>query len=80
MDCIFEKVGFTYQKGTPLRNRGSFMILKYGIKEEVTALVGIQAVENRLFCSLNALMKPTEGTVDNRVTGFIRSENQIIKT
>ncbi|WP_034551745.1 energy-coupling factor ABC transporter ATP-binding protein [Carnobacterium funditum] len=64
MDIIFEKVGFTYQKGTPFENRALYdidMVIKEG---SFTALVGhTGSGKSTVLQHLNALMKPTEGTV-----------------
>lgn len=64
MDITFEKVGFTYQKGTPFENRALYdidMVIKEG---SFTALVGhTGSGKSTVLQHLNALMKPTEGTV-----------------
>ena len=64
MDIIFDKVGYTYQKGTPFENRALYdidMIIKEG---SFTALVGhTGSGKSTVLQHLNALMKPSEGTV-----------------
>lgn len=64
MDITFEKVGFTYQKGTPFENRVLYDI-DLAVKEgDFTALVGhTGSGKSTILQHLNALMKPTEGTV-----------------
>ncbi|ALV22244.1 energy-coupling factor ABC transporter ATP-binding protein [Carnobacterium antarcticum] len=64
MDITFEEVGFTYQKGTPFENRALYAI-DMTIKEgSFTALVGhTGSGKSTVLQHLNALMKPTEGTV-----------------
>lgn len=64
MDITFEKVGYTYQKGTPFQNRALYDIdleIKSG---SFTALVGhTGSGKSTVLQHLNALMKPTEGVV-----------------
>ena len=79
MDIIFEKVGFTYQKGTPFENRALFdidMIIKEG---SFTALVGhTGSGKSTVLQHLNALMKPSEGTVtigDRVITSETNNKN-----
>ncbi|MGX7418959.1 energy-coupling factor ABC transporter ATP-binding protein [Carnobacterium gallinarum] len=64
MDITFKEVGFTYQKGTPFQNRALYDIdlaIKSG---SFTALVGhTGSGKSTILQHLNALMKPTEGTV-----------------
>ncbi|MEG0289741.1 MAG: energy-coupling factor ABC transporter ATP-binding protein [Carnobacterium sp.] len=79
MDIIFEKVGFTYQKGTPFENRALYdidMIIKEG---SFTALVGhTGSGKSTVLQHLNALMKPSEGTVtigDRVITSETNNKN-----
>ena len=64
MDITFEKVGYTYQKGTPFQNKALYDIdleIKTG---SFTALVGhTGSGKSTILQHLNALMKPTEGKV-----------------
>lgn len=64
MDITFEKVGYTYQKGTPFQNKALYDIdleIKTG---GFTALVGhTGSGKSTILQHLNALMKPTEGKV-----------------
>lgn len=64
MDITFEKVGYTYQKGTPFESRALYdidLMIKEG---SYTALVGhTGSGKSTLLQHLNALSKPTEGTV-----------------
>lgn len=79
MDIIFEKVGFTYQKATPFENRALYdidMIIKEG---SFTALVGhTGSGKSTVLQHLNALMKPSEGTVtigDRVITSETNNKN-----
>lgn len=64
MDITFEKVGYTYQKGTPFQNKALYDIdleIKTG---SFTALVGhTGSGKSTILQHLNALMKPTEGKI-----------------
>ncbi len=64
MDIVFDKVGYTYQKGTPFQSRALYDI-DLTIKEgSYTAIVGhTGSGKSTLLQHLNALRKPTEGTV-----------------
>ncbi|MGB6177907.1 energy-coupling factor ABC transporter ATP-binding protein [Carnobacterium sp.] len=79
MDIIFDKVGYTYQKGTPFENRALYdidMIIKEG---SFTALVGhTGSGKSTVLQHLNALMKPSEGTVtigDRVITSETNNKN-----
>ena len=64
MDITFEKVGYTYQKGTPFQNRALYDIDLHIKKGSFTALVGhTGSGKSTVLQHLNALMKPSEGTV-----------------
>ncbi|WEG73402.1 energy-coupling factor ABC transporter ATP-binding protein [Vagococcus intermedius] len=64
MDIKFEKVGFTYQPNTPFEHRALFDI-DLDIQEgSYTAIVGhTGSGKSTLLQHLNALVKPTKGTV-----------------
>lgn len=64
MDIQFEKVGFTYQPNTPFQQRALYD-LDLEIKDgSYTAIVGhTGSGKSTLLQHLNALVKPTEGTV-----------------
>lgn len=64
MDITFEKVGYTYQKGTPFESRALYDI-DFNIKDgSYTALVGhTGSGKSTILRHLNALNKPTEGKV-----------------
>lgn len=79
MDITFKKVGFTYQKDTPFENRALYdidMIIKEG---SFTALVGhTGSGKSTVLQHLNALMKPSEGTVtigDRVITSETNNKN-----
>lgn len=81
MDITFEKVGYIYQKGTPFQNR-ALHDMDLAIKDgHYTALVGhTGSGKSTVLQHLNALMKPTEGTVtigDRAITAA--SENKGLK-
>lgn len=64
MDITFEKVGYTYQKGTPFQNKALYDIDLEIKKGSFTALVGhTGSGKSTILQHLNALMKPTEGKV-----------------
>lgn len=64
MDITFQKVGFTYQKDTPLENRALHDISLQIPDGGYTAIVGhTGSGKSTLLQHLNALKKPTEGTV-----------------
>ncbi|MER2180238.1 MAG: energy-coupling factor ABC transporter ATP-binding protein [Carnobacterium inhibens] len=64
MDITFEKVGYTYQKGTPFQNRALYDIDLHIKEGSFTALVGhTGSGKSTVLQHLNALMKPSEGTV-----------------
>lgn len=64
MDITFQKVGFTYQVGTPFEQRALYdldLMIKSG---SYTALVGhTGSGKSTLLQHLNALLKPTSGSV-----------------
>lgn len=64
MDITFEKVGYTYQKGSPFESRALYDI-DFDIKQgSYTALVGhTGSGKSTILRHLNALNKPTEGKV-----------------
>ena len=65
MDIRFEQVDFTYQPNTPFEHRALFDI-NLAIKEgSFTALIGhTGSGKSTLLQHLNALLKPTKGTVN----------------
>ena len=64
MDITFEKVGYTYQKGTPFQNKALYDIDLEIKTRSFTALVGhTGSGKLTILQHLNALMKPTEGKV-----------------
>ena len=64
MDIRFEKVNFTYQPNTPFEQRALFDIDLLIKENSYTALVGhTGSGKSTLLQHLNALIKPTEGTV-----------------
>lgn len=79
MDITFEKVGYTYQAGTPFESRALYDI-DLTIKDgSYTALVGhTGSGKSTLLQHLNALTKPTEGTVfigDRVITNETSNKN-----
>lgn len=79
MDIVFDKVGYTYQKGTPFQSRALYDI-DLTIKEgSYTAIVGhTGSGKSTLLQHLNALRKPTEGTVtigDRVITSETENKN-----
>lgn len=81
MDITFEKVGYTYQKGTPFQNRALYDIDLHIKEGSYTALVGhTGSGKSTVLQHLNALMKPSEGTVtigDRIITA--QSDNKNLK-
>lgn len=79
MDITFEKVGYTYQKGTPFQNRALFDIDLHIKEGSFTALVGhTGSGKSTVLQHLNALMKPSEGTVtigDRVITSQSNNKN-----
>lgn len=64
MDIIFDKVGYTYQAGTPFQSRALYDIDLTIKDRSYTAIVGhTGSGKSTLLQHLNALRKPTEGTV-----------------
>lgn len=64
MDIRFEEVGFTYQKGTPFESRALYDINLSINDKSYTALVGhTGSGKSTVLQHLNALKKPTEGSV-----------------
>ena len=65
VDIRFEQVDFTYQPNTPFEHRALFDI-NLAIKEgSFTALIGhTGSGKSTLLQHLNALLKPTKGTVN----------------
>ena len=82
MDITFEKVGYTYQKGTPFQNRALYDIDLHIKEGSFTALVGhTGSGKSTVLQHLNALMKPSEGTVtigDRVITS--QSDNKNLKS
>ena len=79
MDIRFEQVGFTYQPNSPFEQRVLFDI-DLAIKEgSYTALVGhTGSGKSTLLQHLNALLKPTSGTVtigDRVITAETNNKN-----
>lgn len=79
MDIRFEKVGYTYQPHTPFEQRALYEI-DLEIKEgSYTAIVGHTGSGKSTFLQhLNALVKPTEGTVtigDRKITSETSNKN-----
>lgn len=79
MDITFEKVGYTYQKGTPFENRALYDI-DFQIKDgSYTALVGhTGSGKSTILRHLNALNKPTEGKVligDREIVATTNNKN-----
>ena len=79
MDIRFEQVGFTYQPNSPFEQRVLFDI-DLAIKEgSYTALVGhTGSAKSTLLQHLNALLKPTSGTVtigDRVITAETNNKN-----
>ncbi len=79
MDIVFDKVGYTYQKGTPFQSRALYdidLMIKEG---SYTAIVGhTGSGKSTLLQHLNALRKPTEGTVtigDRVITSETENKN-----
>ena len=79
MDITFEKVGYTYQAGTPFESRALYdidLMIKDG---SYTALVGhTGSGKSTLLQHLNALTKPTTGTVfigDRIITNETSNKN-----
>lgn len=64
MDIRFEKVDFTYQPGTPFEQRALYQIDMEIVDGSYTAIVGhTGSGKSTLLQHLNALVKPTAGTV-----------------
>lgn len=64
MDITFKQVGYTYQKDTPLENRALHDISLRIPDGSYTAIIGhTGSGKSTLLQHLNALKKPTEGTV-----------------
>ncbi len=64
MDIRFEQVDFTYQPNTPFEQRALFDINMTIKENSYTALVGhTGSGKSTLLQHLNALVKPTSGTV-----------------
>ncbi|GEK89809.1 energy-coupling factor transport system ATP-binding protein [Alkalibacterium putridalgicola] len=82
MDIRFQDVGYTYQKGTPFESKAIYDI-DLSIKDgSFTAIVGhTGSGKSTVLQHLNALKKPTEGTVtigDRVITNL--SENKGLKS
>ncbi|WP_035050902.1 energy-coupling factor ABC transporter ATP-binding protein [Carnobacterium pleistocenium] len=79
MDITFEKVGYTYQKGTPFQNKALYDIDLHIKEGSFTALVGhTGSGKSTVLQHLNALMKPSEGTVtigDRVITSQSNNKN-----
>lgn len=64
MDIIFKDVGFAYSAGTPFENRALYDVNLNIIDGSYTALIGhTGSGKSTVTQHLNALLKPTEGTV-----------------
>ena len=79
MDIQFEQVGYTYQPHTPFEHRALYdvdLMIKEG---SYTAIVGhTGSGKSTLLQHLNALVKPTEGTVtigERRITPTTDNKN-----
>lgn len=82
MDIRFQDVGYTYQKGTPFESKAIFDINLSIDHGSFTAIVGhTGSGKSTVLQHLNALKKPTEGTVtigDRVITSL--SENKGLKS
>ena len=82
MDIRFQDVGYTYQKGTPFESKAIFDINMSIRDGSFTAIVGhTGSGKSTVLQHLNALKKPTEGTVtigDRVITNL--SENKGLKS
>jgi len=82
MDIRFQDVGYTYQKGTPFESKAIFDINMSIRNGSFTAIVGhTGSGKSTVLQHLNALKKPTEGTVtigDRVITNL--SENKGLKS
>lgn len=64
MDIIFDKVGFAYSAGTPFESRALYDVDLHIPEKSYTALIGhTGSGKSTVTQHLNALLKPTEGTV-----------------
>lgn len=64
MDIIFDKVGFSYSAGTPFESRALYDVNLQIPSKSYTALIGhTGSGKSTVTQHLNALLKPTEGTV-----------------
>lgn len=64
MDIVFDKVTYDYQPGTPFENRALFNVDLKITDQSYTAIVGhTGSGKSTLLQHLNALKKPTSGTV-----------------
>ena len=79
MDIIFQEVGYTYQKGTPLASKALYDITLHIQHGSYTAIIGhTGSGKSTLLQHLNALKKPTEGTVqvgERRITSETNNKN-----
>ncbi len=82
MDIRFQDVGYTYQKGTPFESKAIYDINLSITHGSFTAIVGhTGSGKSTVLQHLNALKKPTEGTVtigDRVITNL--SENKGLKS
>lgn len=82
MDITFEKVGFSYSAGTPFENRALYDVNLTIPVGSYTALIGhTGSGKSTVTQHLNALLKPTEGTVtigDRVITA--KSNNKNLKS
>lgn len=82
MDIRFQDVGYTYQKGTPFESKAIYDINLSIMHGSFTAIVGhTGSGKSTVLQHLNALKKPTEGTVtigDRVITNL--SENKGLKS
>jgi energy-coupling factor transport system ATP-binding protein len=79
MDITFDKVGFSYSAGTPFENRALYDVNLNIPDGSYTALIGhTGSGKSTVTQHLNALLKPTEGTVtigDRVITAKSNNKN-----
>ncbi|MDE1548114.1 energy-coupling factor ABC transporter ATP-binding protein [Jeotgalibaca caeni] len=79
MDIIFDKVGFAYSAGTPFESRALYDVNLAIPTGSYTALIGhTGSGKSTVTQHLNALLKPTEGTVtigDRKITRATSNKN-----
>ena len=79
MDIIFKDVGFSYSAGTPFESRALYDVNLNIVDGSYTALIGhTGSGKSTVTQHLNALLKPTEGTVqigDREITPETSNKN-----